>query len=107
MLGGLNAFYLLVDTPETYGLPSRPKLPSRSVLPSSLWAVFAALMTALGVLFSFRRRTQPVPAPVPTEAPPVSVSVSEQTPALGALRTIPPPQAVGDQPSQQPGRAEP
>jgi formate dehydrogenase iron-sulfur subunit len=61
VLGGLNAFYLLVDRPETYGLPSDPKLPSRSVPRSSLWAVFAALLTTLGVLFSFRNRTRQPP----------------------------------------------
>jgi formate dehydrogenase iron-sulfur subunit len=58
VLGGLNAFYLLVDKPETYGLPSEPKLPSRSVPGSSLWAIFAAIMTMLGMLFAFRTRTQ-------------------------------------------------
>ena len=58
VLGGLNAFYLLVDKPEVYGLPSNPKLPSRSVLPSSFWAIFTALMTALGALFAFRDRTR-------------------------------------------------
>src|SRR4029077_6020226 len=31
ILGGLNSFYLLVDKPETYGLPSDPKVPSRMV----------------------------------------------------------------------------
>src|SRR5690606_39342055 len=29
-LGGLNAFFLLIDEPEVYGLPREPKLPSRS-----------------------------------------------------------------------------
>src|SRR5205823_13012399 len=57
VLGGLNSFYLLVDKPETYGLPSNPKLPSRSVLPSSIAAVVTALLTGLGLLFSFRTRT--------------------------------------------------
>jgi formate dehydrogenase iron-sulfur subunit len=61
ILGGLNAFYLLVDKPETYGLPSQPKLPSRSVPRSGFWAIFAALLTALGMLFSFRRRTETSP----------------------------------------------
>ena len=56
VLGGLNAFYLLLDEPEVYGLPSDPKLPSRGVPRSSLWAVFTAFLTALGVLFSFRGR---------------------------------------------------
>src|SRR5581483_12528435 len=26
MLGGLNSFYLLIDKPEVYGLPSNPQL---------------------------------------------------------------------------------
>ena len=56
VLGGLNAFYLLVDRPETYGLPSDPKLPSRSVPLSSLWSIFAAFLTMLGMIFSFRER---------------------------------------------------
>ena len=50
MLGGLNAFYLLVDKPEIYGLPSAPKLPSRSVPRSSFWGIFAAFLTALGAV---------------------------------------------------------
>ncbi|MCI0457829.1 MAG: 4Fe-4S dicluster domain-containing protein [Gemmataceae bacterium] len=56
VLGGLNAFYLLVDKPETYKLPSHPQVPSRRVPRSALWSIFAALLTALGVLFSFRER---------------------------------------------------
>jgi formate dehydrogenase iron-sulfur subunit len=58
VLGGLNAFYLLVDKPEVYGLPSNPKLPSRSVPLSSLWSVLTAIVTALGMLFAFRERTR-------------------------------------------------
>jgi formate dehydrogenase iron-sulfur subunit len=62
VLGGLNSFYLLVDTPETYGLPSNPKLPSRSVIRSSFWGICAAITTALGMLFAFRGRTRAKPA---------------------------------------------
>src|SRR5262249_4155294 len=51
ILGGLNAFYLLVDKPEVYGLPSNPKLPSRSVPLSTLWSVLTVAVTALGMLF--------------------------------------------------------
>jgi formate dehydrogenase iron-sulfur subunit len=58
VLGGLNSFYLLLDKPETYGLPSKPKLPSRSVPWSSLWSVVTAFMAALGILFAFRSRTK-------------------------------------------------
>ncbi len=61
VLGGLNAFYLLMDTPETYGLPSSPKLPSRSVVGSSLWSVFTAILTMLGMVFSFRERKSSTP----------------------------------------------
>ncbi len=59
VLGGLNAFYLLMDTPETYGLPASPKLPSRSVPRSAFWGVFAALLSGLGMLFAFRNRRRP------------------------------------------------
>jgi formate dehydrogenase iron-sulfur subunit len=62
VLGGLNAFYLLVDKPEVYGLPSNPRVPSRSVPWSSLWSIVAAGLAALGVLFAFRRRTTEQPA---------------------------------------------
>src|SRR6185503_4802441 len=33
MLGGLNAFSLLIDKPEVYGLPVNPKMPSRNLWP--------------------------------------------------------------------------
>ncbi|HEY0736799.1 MAG TPA: 4Fe-4S dicluster domain-containing protein [Herpetosiphonaceae bacterium] len=56
ILGGLNAFYLLMDEPEVYGLPSNPKLPSRTVLPSSLWSIGSALAMAVIGLVSFRKR---------------------------------------------------
>ena len=66
VLGGLNAFYLLVDEPEVYGLPSNPKVPSASVPRSSFWSIFTGLLVALGVLFQFRQRKRPeTPAPSP------------------------------------------
>ncbi len=56
ILGGLNAFYLLMDKPEVYGLPAAPKIPSRSVGPSHLWsAATAAVMGLLGAI-SFRKK---------------------------------------------------
>jgi formate dehydrogenase iron-sulfur subunit len=62
ILGGLNAFYLLMDTPETYGLPSRvqAQLPSRAVWPSSMKAVAAAVAAAAGALLAFGRRRRDV-----------------------------------------------
>src|SRR5262249_35154190 len=78
VLGGLNSFYLLLEKPEVYGLPSDPKLPSRSVLASTFWSVFTGLLVALGILFQFRQRTaaardpgappRPSSWPVPTGA---------------------------------------
>jgi formate dehydrogenase iron-sulfur subunit len=61
VLGGLNSFYLLVDKPETYGLPSNPKLPGRSVPRSSFWAIVTAFLTGLGALFAFRERANQTP----------------------------------------------
>lgn len=56
ILGGLNSFYLLVDSPETYGLPRNPQLPSRSLRASSLVSLGSALLMGLATWLSFRRR---------------------------------------------------
>src|SRR5688572_13116895 len=62
-LGGLNAFFLLVDEPEVYGLPSAPKLPSRNVASGSLLSTIgAAIMGLLGVVMLRHRRTDEVAA---------------------------------------------
>jgi len=47
-LGGLNAFFLLIDEPEVYGLPRNPQMPSRNLVNSS--ALGAAGALALGAL---------------------------------------------------------
>ena len=58
ILGGLNAFYLLMDTPETYGLPSEvsPQIPSRVIWPSSVKSIAASLAMAFGAFLAFGRR---------------------------------------------------
>ncbi len=56
ILGGLNSFYLLEDRPEVYGLPAAPKLPSRNLVPGSLWTGLGALLVGLVGLVSFRQR---------------------------------------------------
>jgi formate dehydrogenase iron-sulfur subunit len=56
MLGGLNAFFLLVDKPEVYGLPPDPKMPSRNLLPGALTTALGALVVALVSLFNLRDR---------------------------------------------------
>ena len=56
MLGGLNSFYLLVDRPEVYGLPPDPKMPSRNLIPASMYAVLGAIVVGLAGIFNFRNR---------------------------------------------------
>ncbi len=56
-LGGLNAFFLLVDEPEAYGLPRDPKMPTRNLAPSAMLSTLGAvLMTAIGALTLRARR---------------------------------------------------
>jgi formate dehydrogenase iron-sulfur subunit len=56
-LGGLNAFFLLVDEPEAYGLPRDPKLPTRNLAKSSMLSTLGAVvMTAIGALTLRARR---------------------------------------------------
>jgi formate dehydrogenase iron-sulfur subunit len=64
ILGGLNAFYLLVDKPETYGLPSQvqAQVPSRSVWPASIKAIGVSMLAALGAFRAFGRRKARVAA---------------------------------------------
>ncbi|MBA4263967.1 MAG: hypothetical protein C0453_02700 [Comamonadaceae bacterium] len=56
MLGGLNAFFLLVDRPEVYGLPPDPKMPTRHLVPGTLFTMLGALVVGLVSLFNFRDR---------------------------------------------------
>ena len=55
-IGGLNAFFLLVDKPEVYGLPDKPKLPSRNLVPSGALSLVGAALVGLAGVFSFRQR---------------------------------------------------
>jgi len=50
--GGMNSFFLLLDEPEVYNLPSDPPRPSNNVVPASLWTLVAAAILGLfGILF--------------------------------------------------------
>ena len=55
-LGGLNAFFLLLDRPSTYNLPEKPLLPQRNVLADSLLSVGSALLVGVGAVMAFRER---------------------------------------------------
>src|SRR5687768_13508498 len=62
-LGGLNAFFLLVDEPEAYGLPRDPQMPTRNLAKSSLLSSLGAVvMTAIGALTLRARRLVSVAA---------------------------------------------
>jgi formate dehydrogenase iron-sulfur subunit len=56
MLGGLNAFFLLVDRPEVYGLPPDPKMPSRNLWPGALFTGLGALLAGLIGILNLRNR---------------------------------------------------
>src|SRR5713226_6730726 len=55
-LGGLNAFFLLLDRPAAYALPEKPLLPQRNVKVDSLLAVGSALLVGVGAVVAFRER---------------------------------------------------
>jgi formate dehydrogenase iron-sulfur subunit len=55
IVGGLNAFYVLVDKPEVYGLPERPELPSHNVDTGFALTGVAAAALAVTGLVSFRK----------------------------------------------------
>ena len=62
ILGGLNAFYLLMDKPEVYRLPAAvaPQVPSRKVWPSSVKSIAASLVMAWGAFLAYGRRRRAV-----------------------------------------------
>jgi formate dehydrogenase iron-sulfur subunit len=63
--GGLNAFFLLMDKPARYGLPTgaSAQLPSRNNIPGYLAALVTGVLAVLGGLVALRRRREPEPAP--------------------------------------------
>jgi len=59
--GGLNAFFLLMDEPEVYGLPNAANavLPSRNNARGYLATLVTAALGVLGGLIALRRRREP------------------------------------------------
>lgn len=56
MLGGLNAFFLIIGPPEWYGLPRNPQLPtSRSLSGEGIFGAISAAVTVVLGAISFRK----------------------------------------------------
>ncbi|HKF18590.1 MAG TPA: 4Fe-4S dicluster domain-containing protein, partial [Candidatus Dormibacteraeota bacterium] len=73
--GGLNAFFLLMDKPEVYGLPTGESagLPSRNNVGGYLGGAIAAVLALIGGMIAIRRRrerpeTEPETSPVSVQA---------------------------------------
>ncbi len=56
ILGGLNSFYLMEDSPSTFGLPEAPRLPSRNLAASSGLSVVAAVLAGIAGILALRKR---------------------------------------------------
>ena len=77
-VGGLNAFFLLVDEPEVYGLPRDAALPSRNLASSSILSTAGAAVLGAAALVTLRKRRVDevtdregrVPPAAPPSAPP-------------------------------------
>ena len=69
-VGGLNAFYLLVDKPEVYGLPPKPQLPTRNLVPSALFSGLGAALIGLFGFLSFRKSRMDEAAESVAQRPP-------------------------------------
>ena len=52
-VGDLNAFFLLVDRPETYNLPENPILPQAKVIPAYMATAATALALGVAAAFAF------------------------------------------------------
>jgi formate dehydrogenase iron-sulfur subunit len=55
-LGGLNAFFLLLDKPETYGLPVEPQLPQKPIWKDAGLSIGTAVLAGVGAIVAFRER---------------------------------------------------
>jgi formate dehydrogenase iron-sulfur subunit len=80
--GGLNAFFLLMDKPETYGLPNEENavLPSRNNERGYLATLVTAVLAVIGGLIALRRRREPAPEP---ETPPPDTGPDRTTATVG------------------------
>jgi formate dehydrogenase iron-sulfur subunit len=80
--GGLNAFFLLMDKPEVYGLPNAENavLPRRNNVGGYLATLVTAALGVIGGLIALRRRREPAPvaAGPPTQRTPDDASATKE-----------------------------
>ncbi|MGQ0540164.1 MAG: 4Fe-4S dicluster domain-containing protein [Gemmatimonadaceae bacterium] len=69
ILGGLNAFYVLVDEPNVYGLPASPALPSSNVAEGFALSGAAAAALAVTGVAAFRKHRMDDMAAADAERP--------------------------------------
>ncbi len=62
---GLHVFYLLLDRPEVYGLPSQPVVPQQRLAATTVVSVAGALAMGAAALILFRERRLRPPADKP------------------------------------------
>ncbi|MGI8477446.1 MAG: 4Fe-4S dicluster domain-containing protein [Thermomicrobiales bacterium] len=55
-IDGLNAFFVLTDSPETFNLPAHPQLPQDKVLPALLTTALAAIGLGVAAFSALRGR---------------------------------------------------
>jgi formate dehydrogenase iron-sulfur subunit len=81
--GGLNAFFLLMDKPETYNLPNAANavLPSRNNKPGYLATLVTAALAVVGGLIALRRRRERPGDPDPATPEPTVPRPTEPEPA--------------------------
>jgi formate dehydrogenase iron-sulfur subunit len=85
MLGGLNSFYLIEDTPATFGLPEAPHLPSHNLPASGGLGLVAAVVAGIASMLAFRKRRmdpgEPAVAGAPlSPTPPVRTDSAQERP---------------------------
>jgi formate dehydrogenase iron-sulfur subunit len=56
ILGGLNVFYLLLDDPTMYGLPTNPVLPDHNLVLESVISAGTAVILGISAIIAFRHR---------------------------------------------------
>ncbi|GAX89956.1 4Fe-4S ferredoxin [Effusibacillus lacus] len=56
ILNGLNVFYLLLEKPEVYGLPTNPQLPQKNMMKSYMFSIAGMVAAGVLALLAFRSK---------------------------------------------------